>query len=82
MRRDRAFQVVSLAAVPLVLAAGEDVELARLSPATLRLALAAWLPGTVQPEQAADTLWAWWSTWCESPASWPVALAALEQMLP
>lgn len=86
MRRDRAFEVTALATLPVILAAAEDVELARPDEATLRRALHAWVleNGRLeieQPDERAATLLRWWQTYAETRPAWPVALAALERML-
>ena len=71
---------VALAAVPPVLAAAEFVELASCDEATFALALESWhIP--VEPQTTAAVLWQWWSTYLDSATAWPIALAALEQML-
>ncbi|MAT72069.1 MAG: hypothetical protein CMJ58_21395 [Planctomycetaceae bacterium] len=72
--------LVSLAVVPAVLAGAEFVELAACDQATVERALTAWrLP--VDAATTAPVLWQWWTTFSESAIEWPVALAALEQML-
>ena len=75
--RDRVNRVGPLALVPLVLAAAEDIELARLDDAHLQLALNAWLN---QP-RAAEVLSDWWQTYRTSRPSWAAALAALDALL-
>jgi hypothetical protein len=67
-----------LSLVPPVLAAAEEVELARLNTETLGLALRAWAASDVDPA----ALEGWWQTYRESSMSWPVALGALDRMLP
>jgi hypothetical protein len=63
--------------IPPVLAAAEEVELTRYDAQRVATALDAW-----QALQAdAETLVAWWETYQASRPPWPVALAALEQML-
>ena len=73
--------VIGLATLPLVLAAAETVELARLDAETLRSALECWhlppgLPGDVEKR-----LQTWWSTYHGSTTGWAAALAALEAMM-
>jgi len=72
---------VGLAVATPVLAGAELVELARCDEATLAKALEAWRIPSLQPADAAARLWVWWSTWLEHPKNWPVAVAALDQML-
>jgi hypothetical protein len=74
-------RVAALAAIPPTLAAANEVELAQDDPATLRLALRAWRPGGSDESAVADCLESWWKTWFNQRTKWPVALAALEQML-
>jgi hypothetical protein len=89
--RSRLARVAALAMIPPVLAAAEQVELARDDEATLRLALAVWdIPSgptdtvgqpTTDIDGLAGTLDTWWRTFTDAPAPFPVALAALDQML-
>jgi hypothetical protein len=76
----RAREGMKLAMIPPVLAAAEAVELARCDEATLAAAIAAWLPG-IASEDAAPKMWSWWNAWLDHATKWPVAVAALEQML-
>lgn len=79
--RARLPQVASLATLPLVLAAAETVELARLDGPMLQRALACWhLPPTL-PADVHERLHAWWGTYDGSGTRWAVALAALDAML-
>ena len=66
-----------LALIPIVLAAAEDIELARYDQQHLRLALELWSGSPA----AADVLNTWWETYQASRPSWPAALAALGAML-
>jgi hypothetical protein len=83
----RLAHVAALAVMPPVLSAAEQVELARYDDATLRLALSSWaMPGVgaspeADTEVVVGTLDTWWRTFTESPAPFPVALVALDQML-
>lgn len=71
----------SLAVLPLVLAAAEEVELAQLDATTLRLALECWhLPSNL-PADFDEQLLRWWHTYAEGSKSWTVALTALDRML-
>jgi hypothetical protein len=74
-----AARIGALATVPAVLAAGEAVEWVGLSSETLAAAIRAW-HGAAPPE-VGEILGAWWETYVEGPASWPVALGALAAML-
>jgi hypothetical protein len=92
LRRERALALGGLAMLPVVLSAGEDVELCRCDETTLAQALAAWQvqgasnSGAEQgsgPEhcQLAAVLANWWDTYGASRPKWPVAVAALDRML-
>lgn len=76
--RTRMAKIGPLSLVPPVLAAAEEVELARYNSETLGLALRAWTGSDVEPA----TLERWWQTYRESSMSWPVALGALDRMVP
>lgn len=82
--RQRVLSLGGLALAAAVLAAAEEVELARLDEPTLRAALVGWdvysaddasLDGTV------STLTQWWDVYRQQPPSLRVALSALDQML-
>lgn len=79
--RTRMPLVVSLATLPLVLAAAETVELARLDAETLRSALECWHLPPRLPADVDQRLQAWWDTYHGSATSWAAALAALDAML-
>lgn len=72
-----------LALLPAVLAAAEEVELTRLAPPTFALALDTWeIAGNDAPAGSlAELLLDWWTTYQQSRTPWPVALAALDQLL-
>ena len=73
--------VAPLAALPLVLAAAESVELAQLDQPTLKLALECWhLPADL-PSDLTERLMNWWQTYQEGSTRWTVALTALDAML-
>ncbi len=75
-RSAAAFRVAMLAPA---LAAAEAVELARCDEAAIEGALDAWR--LEPPAESASMVWQWWNTWLDSGDKWPVAVAALEQML-
>jgi hypothetical protein len=74
-------RVAALAMIPPVLAAAEQVELARYDDATLRLALQAWEVADADVENVAVTLDTWWRTYTEAPMPFAVGLVALDKML-
>lgn len=75
--RDRLLEVGPLAMVPPVLAASQEVELARLDEPTLVAALAAWNTPAAEPAKLIE----WWETCQSTSVSWAVAIAALDRML-
>jgi hypothetical protein len=77
----RAARAFRAATIPAVLSAAETVELTSAGGASIELALDAWRLGDQLPAGAADTLRSWWQTWLDHPASWPIAVAALDRML-
>ena len=77
---DRLPHIARFALLPPILAAAETVELAAYNPQTLQLAITGWrmtVPADLEP---VSLLMHWWQTCQETQASWPVALAALDQM--
>jgi len=77
-RRADAFR---LAMIPPVLAAAEAVEFGRCDAAAVEHALGAWRLQRAESVDVAERLWNWWNAWLDHPTKWPVAVAALEQML-
>lgn len=77
---DRLPHIARFAMLPVTLAAAEYVELARLSPETLRRAIAAWRLVVPPDVDGPATVLQWWQTYMETRPPWPVALAALDQM--
>ena len=73
--------LASLATLPLVLAAAEQVELARCDEITLKRALQSWHLPTNLPNEVVAKLLDWWTAYIEGQTRWSVAMAALEQML-
>jgi hypothetical protein len=80
VHRDRLPHIARFAMLPVTLAAAEHVELARLSPETLGLAIDAWRLVVPPDVDGPATVWQWWQTYLETRPPWPVALAALDQM--
>ena len=74
-------QVAPLAMLPVVLAAAEVVELARVDHRSLRMAIECWHLPTKLPDDVEERLLRWWQTYLESSTRWTVALTALDQML-
>lgn len=66
------------AAVPIVLAAAQDVELVRPGPLPIQRALLSWTSGK---EAAAPKLSAWWEQWQEKQNALPLALRDLSDSL-
>ena len=74
--------VASMATLPLVLCAAQRVEWAELSETSLEQVMAFWTRPAGMPDDFARQLLNWWKTYESGKSSWPVALAALNQMLP
>lgn len=75
-------EVAELALLPAVLAAAENVQLARLDEAAVELALEHWLRIPADRREAlANILMAWWETASQSQWPWSTSLAALAKML-
>jgi hypothetical protein len=77
----RSLHVSSVAHIPVVLAAAQDMELAKCDRPTLERALALWLspmPGLVT---LAEQLWDWWEVYRDTRPAWPVALKSLDRLV-
>lgn len=80
--RGRSAAVFRLALLPPALAAAEAVEQGQCNEAALEHALTAWrLYDANAAPGVATHLWNWWNAWLDHAQSWPVAVAALEQLL-
>ena len=76
MKQGRAVEVGSLALLPAVCNAAQEVELVRDASASVARAVELWK----LPTDAA-VLVTWWETYCEARLAWPAAVAALDRML-
>lgn len=74
-------RLARIATLPLVLAAAESVELATLDKATLARAIECWYLAPSLPDETPQKLLNWWQAYVGSSTRWPVAMAALDQML-
>jgi hypothetical protein len=74
-------QVSRMSMLPTVLAAAEQVELARLDPATMRQALRTWCGCQDNLEAVATNIFAWWETYRGAKPPFAVALRALAEMM-
>jgi len=79
--RDRLPYIVNLAALPPVLAAGSEVELASFDKASVEQALVAWHVEKDRPQVLAEILMSWWDTYFSASPRWAVALGALNEMV-
>jgi hypothetical protein len=77
---DRLPHIARFAMLPATLAAAETVELARLTPETVRQAIGAWRLSVPQDVDAAALVMDWWQTYQQTRPPWPVALKALDQL--
>ncbi len=73
--------VGQFALVPAVLAAAQEVELARLDLPSISLALDTWEFDAAAIDSSAELLLDWWTTYHESHTPWAVALAGLDRLL-
>jgi hypothetical protein len=73
--------VARFAMLPPTLAAAETVELAHFTPELIAAAISAWQLTTPAGVDAAPPVHEWWLTYQETRPPWPIALAALDQML-
>jgi len=78
---DRASVVLAAAMAAPTLAAAQEVELATCDEMTLATAFDAWGIAADLPGDAPERVWNWWNAWLDQPATWPVAVAALERLL-
>ena len=77
----------SLALLPPALTAGQLVELLYVDHALMKTALETWiLPSfpdkQIDTSELLDSVWKWWETYQARKQPWPVALAALDRLLP
>jgi hypothetical protein len=77
---DRLLHIAQFAMLPAILAAAERVELARLTPETVRLAIDTWRLQTPEGVDGAALVLQWWETYSATRPPWRVALTALDQL--
>lgn len=77
----RAATVLPLALIPATLAAAAELELVRFDDKLLSTAFTAWEPPQPAGERTLEIVRTWWTTRQQRGTSWPVAVAALEQLL-
>ncbi len=70
-------RVGSLALIPPIVEASQQVELARFAPQTIATAVSAWTDEAADVERLVE----WWETYKSSRPDWAVALGALKRML-
>jgi len=80
LHAERLPHVAQYAMLPATLAAAESVELARLTPETLRLAVDSWNLSVPKGVDASTLIFDWWQTYIADRPPFRVALAALDQM--
>jgi len=74
--------LTSLAMIPPVLTAAEEVELLRYDVPTIAAALEAWDIPVPDRQQAATILWQWFEVFRQGDSRWRTALEAMEQLFP
>ncbi|TWT32102.1 hypothetical protein [Blastopirellula retiformator] len=80
--QDRLPTIAGLAALPPILAAAEYVELTHFNEETVRLACDVWRFPQGKDLDLPGTALTWWNTYQQSKPPWPVALQALDRMIP
>jgi hypothetical protein len=73
--------VAAFALIPVILQAAAYVELCDFSPEQTARAVTAWRLPQLPDRNTADVVNDWWQTYSTDRPAWPVALAALDQML-
>jgi hypothetical protein len=77
---DRFLHIARFAMLPATLQAAENVELSRLTPETVRSAIAAWRLAVPKGVDAPTLIMEWWQTYQQAKPPWNVALEALNEM--
>lgn len=77
----RSIQVSSVAHVPVVLMAAQDLELTKFDRPTLEQSLADWLGPSVATPERAEGVWLWWEVYRDTRPPWPTALKTLERLV-
>lgn len=78
---DNLERVAALATLPVILTAAQTVEWASCDLATIERCLECWQIETEAPQELAEQLFRWWSTYQDGSTSWVVAWRALEALL-
>lgn len=78
---DRRESVFAAAMLAPTLAAAQEVELATCDEPALVAAFEAWGLAAEFPPDSPARIWTWWNAWLDQPATWPVAVAALDRLL-
>jgi hypothetical protein len=87
LNKQRLPWLAALALLPAALSAGEFVELVHVDHGIMQTAIGSWILPSFPDKQVAasnlsGTVWQWWNTYQQGRPPWPVALAALDRMLP
>jgi hypothetical protein len=81
LQRERAIELGSWAMLPATLAAAQELELAKLDEATMRLAVKAWRMPVPRSSAFVHDLMSWWQTYLADRPPWNVAITALDMLI-
>jgi hypothetical protein len=81
LQRERAIELGRWAMLPAALAAAEELELAKLDEANLRLAVKAWRIPVPRSAAFIHDLMSWWATYQADRPPWNVAITALDMLI-
>jgi hypothetical protein len=81
LQRERAIELGRWAMLPAVLAAAEELELARFDEATMRLAVKSWRIPVPRSAAFVHDLVSWWQTYQSDRPPWNVAITALDMLI-
>ena len=81
LQRERAIELGRWAMLPAALAAAQELELAKLDEATLRLAVKAWRIPVPRSAAFVHDLMSWWATYQADRPPWNVAITALDMLI-
>jgi hypothetical protein len=81
LQRERSIELGSWAMLPATLAAAQDLDLARLDEATMRLAVKSWRIHVPRSNAFIHDLMSWWQTYQSDRPPWTVAITALDMLI-
>jgi hypothetical protein len=81
LQRERAFELGAWAMLPATLAAAQELELARLDEATMRLAIKTWRMPVPRSNAFVHDLLSWWQTYQVDRPPWNISITALDMLI-